>query len=78
MIFLFAMIFVSCGKANKTSLKFEISYPSDVQPEKTTGNEFITGRAYVIISRNNERELRFQTGYAGVPILGKNILSLKP
>ena len=78
MIFFFVLIFISYGKANKTSLKFEIFYPSDVHPEKTTGNEFITGRAYVIISRNNERELRFQTGYAGVPIWGENIFSLKP
>jgi hypothetical protein len=50
-----------------SSLKFVISFPEKAR----TGP--ITGRAYIIISRNNRRELRFQTGYTGVPIWGKNV-----
>ena len=66
------------GTAPHTNLKFEISYPSDVHPEKTTGNELVTARVFAIISKTNEREPRFQTGFTGVPVWGKNVFSLKP
>lgn len=54
----------------KKSLTFEISFSNQVHAEP------ITGRIYIIISRNNEKEPRFQTGYIGVPIWGKNVFSL--
>ncbi len=50
-----------------SSLKFVISFPEEAHAGP------IKGRAYIIISRNNRRELRFQTGYTGVPIWGKNV-----
>jgi len=55
-----------------TGFNFEISFTSGAHSEP------VTGRVYVIISRNNNREPRFQTGFTGVPIWGKNIYSLKP
>ena len=53
-------------------LKFKISFPSSIHTEN------ITGRVYVIISTNDSREPRFQTGYTGVPFWGKNVYALKP
>jgi hypothetical protein len=53
-------------------LRFEIAFP------KTAHAEPITGRVYAIISRRDDREPRFQTGFLGVPIWGKNIHELKP
>ena len=60
------------GAQNKTPLKFEISFPAGAHPDP------ITGRVYAIISKDDERELRFQTGYTGVPIWGKNVVALEP
>ena len=57
---------------NDSQLKFEISFSEQAHSEP------ITGRVYAIISRNNNREPRFQTGYTGVPIWGNNIFALKP
>ena len=56
----------------ESGLLFKISFPSQIHPKK------ITGRAYVIISKTDKREPRFQTGYTGVPFWGKNIYALKP
>ena len=57
---------------DRNAFKFEISFPAKAHSEP------ITGRVYAIISKNKKRELRFQTGYTGVPIWGKNIYALKP
>lgn len=57
---------------SQSSLKFEISFP------KNAYSEAITGRAYVIISKNNSREPRFQVSPTGVPIWGMNIDDLRP
>jgi len=66
--------------AQQSDMTFEISFPKDVvdQIKEFNLQVPITGRVYAIISRNNEKELRFQTGYTGVPIWGKNVYSLKP
>lgn len=66
--------------AQQSDMTFEISFPKDVvdQIKELNLQVPITGRVYAIISRNNEKELRFQTGYTGVPIWGKNVYSLKP
>ncbi len=59
----------------RSGLQFEISFPSGVHEEE------ITGRVYVIISDNDTREPRLQTGFdlaRGVPIWGKNVQALKP
>lgn len=57
---------------NNTELEIEVTFPAEAHSKP------ITGRVYAIISRNNDRELYFQTGYTGVPIWGKNIYALKP
>jgi len=57
---------------SQQEFQFKITYSG----EASSGP--ITGRVYVIISKNKEREPRLQTGYTGVPFWGKNIHSLKP
>ncbi len=54
------------------NLKLEISFPAEAHGDP------ITGRVYAIISRNDEEEPRFQTGYTGVPIWGQNVTGLRP
>ena len=53
---------------------FEISYAASLDPGP------VTGRAFVIISKNNLRELRFQAGsYGGsVPFFGLDVDQMKP
>ena len=62
---------ISCKKPTSSKLKFEISFSSEVHSEP------ITGRVYVMISKNERREPRFQVG-RGVPFFGKDIKDLKP
>ena len=47
-------------------LQFRVSYPASVQAGP------LTGRAYVIISRSNEKEPRRQIGRTGVPFFGRD------
>jgi len=57
------------------NLKFSVSFPSK------THSDPITGRIYVIISKDGSREPRLQTGFdlaTGIPIWGKNVYTLKP
>ncbi len=53
-------------------LKFEVAFP------KTAHKGAITGRVYAIITKKEGREPRFQSGFVGVPIWGKNVFELKP
>ena len=53
-------------------LRVEISYPA------TANAGPITGRVYVMISRNAERELRLQIGRTGVPFFGRDVERLAP
>ena len=56
-----------------SDLKFEISFDSDVHPQA------ITGRVYLIISRDNSRELRFQTRRSrSSPFFGVDVENLQP
>jgi hypothetical protein len=73
------VIWMSCTTSEEktsesatTRSQFTISFPSEAHPEA------ITGRAYVIFSRENEREPRLQVSYTGVPFFGKNIEGLEP
>jgi hypothetical protein len=75
----FALFCASCGTTEKAAskqalsgLKFEISFPAEARSTP------ITGRIYAMISRNDKRELRFQTGFTGIPIWGQNISAQKP
>ncbi len=66
--------------AASTDLRFEVTFPESVVDAVQQFNLQvpITGRVYAIISRNDDKELRFQTGYTGVPIWGQNVYSLAP
>ena len=55
-----------------TSGRFEISFPA------TAHGEAVTGRVYVMLSRGNDREPRFQIGRTGVPFFGRDIDALAP
>ena len=57
---------------DKTSVRFEISFPA------TAHGEAVTGRVYVMLSRGNDREPRFQIGRTGVPFFGRDIDALAP
>ena len=59
-------------KGPSEGLSFEVVFPESAH----TGA--ITGRAYAIITTKEGREPRFQTGFVGVPIWGKNIYDLTP
>ena len=54
--------------------RFEISYPNTMGPGP------ITGRVFVILTKSNQREPRFQAGsYGGsVPFFGVDVAALKP
>ena len=60
------------GHANYTGFKFSVPFYHSVHPAD------ITGRVYVMISRNNSREPRFQIGESGVPFWGMNVNHLTP
>lgn len=64
----------SCKPAESSRLKFEISFPSTVHPE------LITGRVFVIITRNEKREPRLQAGSwsNSVPFFGLDVEEMKP
>ncbi len=65
----------SSAREKSGRFKFEISFPSAVHPDP------ITGRVYVIVSKDGKREPRLQTGFdiaTGIPIWGKNVQTLRP
>lgn len=73
-LFLFLLLVVVSGCIGKKEKGFhvEISFPESSQADS------ITGRVYVMISENKNREPRFQIGPNGVPFFGKDIHNLKP
>ncbi len=86
-IYFFVLLITNCGPSEEklpssppSGLRFEVSFPENVIDEISRFGlqSPITGRIYAIISRNKEREPRFQTGFTGVPIWGKNVYSLMP
>ncbi len=58
--------------AQNSPLRFEISFP------KAAHAAPITGRVYVMISRNDEREPRLQVSQTGIPLFGRDVDKLKP
>jgi hypothetical protein len=72
-VLILCLAFVSgCVKKAENELSFEISFPESVHPES------ITGRVYVMVAENKNREPRFQIGTSGVPFFGKDIQNLDP
>jgi hypothetical protein len=53
-------------------LRFEVTFPAAAH------GDAITGRVFVIISRDNEREPRLQVSRIGVPFFGRDVDRLKP
>jgi hypothetical protein len=70
MVLLLAGLLSAGGVAGET--RFRISYPGSVHEGP------LTGRAYVMISRTNEREPRLQIGRTGVPFFGVDFENLAP
>src|SRR5262245_26042463 len=59
--------------ASRPSIRFEITVPPSVRPEP------ITGRVYVMITRNADREPRLQLNQAdGIPFFGRDVERLAP
>ena len=64
----------SCEQVKLSKLRFEISFPSSVH------SEAITGRVFVMVSRDDRREPRLQAGSwsRSVPFFGVEVENLKP
>jgi len=64
----------SCKQVPSSKLRFEISFPSSVLPEE------ITGRVFVMITKDEKREPRLQAGSwsRSVPFFGLDVESMKP
>jgi hypothetical protein len=60
------------GARRAVPLRVEISFPASAHAQP------VTGRVYVMISRNGDREPRQQIGRTGVPFFGRDVEQLKP
>jgi len=71
---LFSLLAMYSGRAAAADARFEVSYPAGLDSGP------ITGRAFVVISKNNRVEPRLQAGsYGGsVPFYGLDVNALKP
>jgi hypothetical protein len=56
----------------RSAFHFEISFPASAHPGP------ITGRVYVMISRDNDREPRLEISRTGVPFFGRDVDRLAP
>lgn len=56
--------------AEDPTLRFEVSFPASAHAEA------ITGRVFVMLSRTNQQEPRFQIGRTGVPFFGRDVEEL--
>lgn len=53
--------------AGRSTVRFEIRVPASVRPER------LTGRVYVILTRDSTREPRMQVGRVGAPLFGRDV-----
>jgi putative esterase len=60
------------ASAQSTGLRFEISFPHAAHPDP------ITGRVFILISRDNSKEPRLQITRTGPPLFGRDIEHLAP
>lgn len=58
--------------SGKARVRFEITIPAAARSGKTTG------RAFVILSRTNDREPRLQIGRVGAPMFGRDFSAVAP
>jgi len=63
---------VSCKQAQPSQMRFEISFSAEARSKP------ITGRVYVMLTKNEKYEPRLQISTHGVPFFGKDIIGLKP
>src|SRR5262245_28711712 len=56
----------------RSSLRFEIVFPAAAQAQP------VTGRVYVLISRDAQREPRRDVSQTGIPIFGRDVERLAP
>lgn len=70
--FVLVLLIAAAAASSAAELRFRLSYPESAH----TGP--ITGRAYIMISRSNEKEPRLQVGRTGVPFFGKDFENLRP
>ncbi len=62
-----------------SDFRFEISIPASVLDETVTGRMFVViSRNNDVISRSGERAVRFQAGRTGVPFFGVDVENLSP
>ncbi|MFN7943975.1 MAG: alpha/beta hydrolase-fold protein [Blastocatellia bacterium] len=73
-MFCLSLLSATSGHTAAVSTRFEISFPA------TTENGPVTGRVFVMISKNNRTEPRLQAGsyQASVPFYGLDVNALKP
>jgi len=73
-LFTVLLLSVTPGVTQSGIARFEIAYPASLDPGP------ITGRMLLIISKDNQREPRFQAGsYGGsAPFFGRDVSALKP
>jgi len=67
-----SMLIDTLSAQSSSGVKFEISFPESAHPDQ------ITGRVYVMISRDDRREPRLSIGTHGVPFFGIDVFELKP
>jgi len=60
------------GPSGKAHVKFEITVPTSVR------NEPLTGRVYVILSRDNKTDPHTQVARVGAPLFGHDVKQLAP
>ena len=72
--FTFACVMALCAASAvfAADTKFEISYP------KSANAGPVTGRVYVMISRDAKTEPRLQVGRVGIPFFGHDVQKLAP
>jgi hypothetical protein len=67
-----ALAAIAASSCLAAETRFEISYPANVH------GGALTGRAFIIISRTNDREPRLQVGRVGIPFFGRDFEKLAP
>ena len=73
---LFSLFQLSCKKSPQSQYDGKISFEISFSEDMNSGP--ITGRVYVMISRDKEREPRLQIGRNGTPFFGVDIKQLPP